>query len=32
MNEYIAKYIISNNRKRTGEINIKYTANDDMRY
>ncbi|BFI76558.1 hypothetical protein [Sulfurisphaera ohwakuensis] len=29
MAEYIAKYIISKNNRRIGEINIKYTANDD---
>nr|WP_286188800.1 hypothetical protein [Sulfolobus sp. S-194] len=29
MTEYIAKYIVSRNYRRIGEINVRYTANDD---
>jgi hypothetical protein len=29
MNEYVARYIVSKDHRRIGEINIKYTANDD---
>ena len=29
MNEYVARYIVSKDRRRIGEINIRYTANDD---
>lgn len=29
MNEYVARYIVSKDHRRIGEINIRYTANDD---
>lgn len=29
MAEYIARYIVSRNYRRIGEINVRYTANDD---
>jgi hypothetical protein len=29
MNEYVVRYITSKNHRRIGEINIRYTANDD---
>ena len=29
MNEYVARYIVSKDHRRIGEINIRYTANND---
>ena len=29
MNEYVARYIVSKDHRRIGEVNIRYTANND---